>query len=74
MRALLVGTIMTRDPICVDEDASVDDVIIAMDSRKVSQIPVVSAGKVIGMVSRFQLISALEESLSEREDRVGMAE
>jgi len=65
---------MTRDPICVDEDASVDDVIIAMDSRKVSQIPVVSAGKVIGMVSRFQLISALEESLSEREDRVGMAE
>ncbi len=74
MRALLVGTIMTRDPICVDEDASVDDVIIAMESRKVSQIPVVSAGKVIGIVSRFQLISALEEGLSEREDRVGMAE
>jgi len=65
---------MTRDPICVDEDASVDDVIIAMDSRKVSQIPVVRAGKVIGIVGRFQLISALEEGLSEREDRVGMAE
>ena len=64
MRSLRVGVIMTSEPICVDEDATVDDVIIAMDERKVAQVPVVSAGKVIGIISRFQLISALERSLS----------
>src|SRR5215469_9812195 len=44
MRALRVGTVMTPNPVCVDEDASIDDVIIAMDLRRVAQIPVVSAG------------------------------
>jgi CBS domain-containing protein len=68
MRSLRVGVIMTPEPICVDEDATVDDVIIAMDERKVGQVPVVSAGKVIGIISRFQLMSALERSLSRIEE------
>src|SRR5262245_63698710 len=70
MRALRVGTIMTPDPVCVDEDAAVDDVIVAMDLRNVGQVPVVSAGKVIGMISRFELISALERSMSESVGKV----
>jgi CBS domain-containing protein len=74
MHAVRVGTVMTPDPLCVDENASVDDVIAAMDLRKVAQIPVVSAGKVIGIINRIQLISALEESLSRREHRVEPAE
>jgi CBS domain-containing protein len=74
MRALRVGTIMTPNPACVDEDAAVDDVIVAMDVRQVGQVPVVSAGKVIGIISRFQLISALERSLSRREDGIEAAE
>lgn len=70
MRSLSVGAIMTPEPVCVDEDATIDDVVNAMDLRVVGQIPVVSARKVIGIVSRFQLISALERSLSrdEKED------
>jgi CBS domain-containing protein len=68
MRSLRVGVIMTPVPVCVDEDATVDDVIIAMDERKVGQVPVVSAGKVIGIISRFQLMSALERSLSRIEE------
>lgn len=68
MRALRVGTIMTPDPVCIDEDATVDDVINAMDLREIAQIPVVSGGSVIGMISRFQLISALEQSLSRIEE------
>jgi CBS domain-containing protein len=55
MRSLSVGVIMTPEPVCVDEDATVDDVV---------NIPVVSAGKVIGIINRFQLISVLERSLS----------
>jgi CBS domain-containing protein len=65
MRALRVGEIMTLNPVCVAEDASVDDVIADMDLRYVAQIPVVSAGKVIGLISRFELIAALERRLSQ---------
>ena len=64
MRSLSVGVIMTPEPICVDESASLDDVINTMDLREVGQVPVVSAGKVIGIINRFQLISALKQSLS----------
>jgi CBS domain-containing protein len=76
MRALRVGTIMTPDPVCVDQDATVDDVITKMDVRRVGQIPVISAvGRVIGIVSRVQLISALERSLktTDRSQQIGVA-
>lgn len=63
MRTLNVAAIMTEDPVYVDEDATVNDVIAVMDRRGVAQVPVVSAGKVIGMVSRFELMAALERKL-----------
>jgi CBS domain-containing protein len=66
MRALRVGVIMTPDPVCVDEDAAVDDVVRSMDACNIGQIPVVSAGKVVGIISRVELIYALERSLSQR--------
>ncbi|HVX76923.1 MAG TPA: CBS domain-containing protein [Bradyrhizobium sp.] len=67
MRALCVATIMTLDPICVDADATVSDIITEMDLHQLGQLPVVRAGKVIGMVSRIELIAALERSLSRSE-------
>ncbi|HTO62785.1 MAG TPA: CBS domain-containing protein [Bradyrhizobium sp.] len=68
MRALQVATIMTPDPVFVTEDASVDDVVAEMDRRHVAQVPVVSAGEVIGIVSRFELIFALERSLNRNQE------
>lgn len=67
MRALHVETIMTRKPICVEEDATVDEVVELMDRLKVGQIPVVMGSIVIGLVTRTQLIAALERSLREKE-------
>lgn len=64
MRTRSVAAIMTKDPVCVDENATVNDVISVMDRRGVAQVPVVSAGKVVGIVSRFELIAALERKLS----------
>ena len=63
MRALRVAAAMTPDPVCVDEDATIDDVIALMDMRAVAQLPVVHADKVIGMISRHELIAALERAL-----------
>jgi CBS domain-containing protein len=68
MRTLNVAKIMTRDPACVDEHATVSDVIAAMDRRRVAQVPVVCAGKVIGIVSRYELVAALERKLSPLEE------
>ena len=68
MRALGVATIMTLDPACVDESATVADVVVAMDRRRVVQVPVACADKVIGIVSRFELIAALERSLSRNDE------
>src|ERR1700758_5116316 len=56
MHALRVGQIMMPNPIFVEEGASVGDVIVAMDSRNIAQLPVVRANKVVGMISRFELI------------------
>ena len=67
MRALRVAKIMSLNPLCVDEDATIDDVVANMDMREISQLPVVSAGRVIGMISRFELVAALERCLSRNE-------
>ena len=71
MRALRVADIMTPDPVCVDENAPIDDVVAEMDRRVVAQLPVVCADEFIGMISRFELIAALERSLTQN---VGSAE
>jgi CBS domain-containing protein len=67
MRALRVATIMTLGPACVDEDASIDEVVLEMDRRGIGQLPVVRATRVTGMISRVELIGALERSLSRNE-------
>ena len=67
MRAVRVFEIMTPDPLCLNEDATIDDVVANMDMRKISQLPVVCADQVIGMISRVELIAALERSLSRNE-------
>ncbi|MBS4005954.1 MAG: CBS domain-containing protein [Afipia sp.] len=73
MRGLLVEEIMTPAPVCVEEDATVDDVVTVMDASKVGQVPVVAAGQVIGIVSRFELIAALERCLRRTEEEVSSA-
>jgi CBS domain-containing protein len=70
MRALRVATIMTPEPAFVDEDATVDDLVAEMDRRCVAQVPVVCADRVIGIVSRLELVAALERCLSRREENV----
>jgi CBS domain-containing protein len=71
MRALRVATIMTLGPVCVDENASIDEVVLEMDRRGIGQVPVVRADEVIGIISRFELIAALERSLRRNEAGAG---
>jgi CBS domain-containing protein len=64
MGARLVREAMTRDPVCVDDEASLDEVVALMDARHIAQLPVVCGGSVVGVVSRFELLAAVARALS----------
>ncbi|OCK53808.1 CBS domain-containing protein [Bradyrhizobium sp. LMTR 3] len=65
MYALRVDAVMSRSPVCLDETATVDDVVNRMDDHRIAQVLLVRAGKVVGIVGRVQLLSALERCLSQ---------
>ena len=64
MRAQLVREVMTRDPVCVDDEAALDEVVALMDARQIAQLPVVCGGSVVGVVSRVELLVAVAGALS----------
>ena len=63
--ALQVALVMTKNPVCIEDDASVDEAVAIMDQRGVSQLPVTCGGILVGLISRAELLAAVERSLSE---------
>jgi CBS domain-containing protein len=51
--------VMTRDVLTVGPDASVADVAQLLERRRIKRVPVVREGRVIGIVSRADLVRAL---------------
>jgi len=54
-----VGEIMSPDPITVDEDTSLEQVVRLMESHGVTRFPVVRSGALVGMVTRTDFMSAI---------------
>lgn len=54
-----VGDVMTPDPVTIDEDASLSRVAELMQDRNIKRIPVLRAGKLIGIVSRADLLQVI---------------
>ncbi len=54
-----VGDLMTHDPATVTEDTPLQDVIELMEQRRIKRLPVLRDDAVVGMVSRFDLLSAV---------------
>jgi CBS domain-containing protein len=63
MRARSVHEVMTPDPACVDDEASLDEVVALMDARHIAQLPVVCGGSVVGVVSRVELLAVVANAL-----------
>ncbi len=63
MCARSVHEVMTRNPVCVDDEASLDEVVALMDARHIAQLPVVCGGSVVGVVSRVELLAAVARAL-----------
>ena len=56
---LKVQDVMTRDPVTVAENAQLDEAVRIMEAHSVKRLPVMRRGKLVGIVSRADLMLAL---------------
>lgn len=54
-----VSEVMTRDPVAVGEDAPLDEVVRIMERKRIKRVLVTRAGKLVGVVSRANILHAL---------------
>jgi CBS domain-containing protein len=59
-----VADIMTRDVITVDETTDLADIAMLLEVRRIKRVPVVSGGRLVGIVSRANLVRALATTSS----------
>lgn len=59
LKKILADDIMTKDPICVEEDTHVDEIIRIMTEQKIIRVPVVREGNLIGVISRCDILNSL---------------
>jgi CBS domain-containing protein len=58
--SLLIGEIMTKKVVTVDSDSDISDAAQLMDTHDIKRLPVVdSAGKMVGIITRGDIIGAM---------------
>ena len=60
-----VSEVMTADPVTVAEDAPLEKVVALMEKKRVKRLPVIRGEKVVGIVSRANLLHALARLAAE---------
>ncbi len=60
---VLVGDVMTKNPICVGEDTNIFDIMSILSEHSIRRLPVTSGGKLIGIVSIDDLIVVVATEL-----------
>lgn len=58
-----VEEVMTAPVICVPPDTDLADVVALMESRRIKRIPVVENRRIVGIVTRADMVRALERLL-----------
>ncbi|HUE99309.1 MAG TPA: CBS domain-containing protein [Anaerolineales bacterium] len=64
---VLIKNVMTKKVITVDKDIPIEEAARIMADRKIGGVPVVSAGKVVGMITETDLFKVLLELMGARE-------
>ena len=54
-----VSEVMTREPLTVTEDTALEDIVKTMESNNVKRLPVMRGEKLVGIVSRANLLQAV---------------
>lgn len=65
-----VDEIMTTDPVSAAEDNSLEKVVEVMERRHVKRLPVVKGGRMVGIISRANLMHALASFAHDIPERV----
>lgn len=60
---LRVGNMMSVDPVVVDAEAPVHEVELLLKGYRISGLPVVSGGSVVGVISQTDLVNARSSEL-----------
>ena len=60
-----VADVMTSTPITITEDTRLDDIVSLMERSSIKRLPVVRQGRVVGIVSRANLLHALASVVGE---------
>jgi CBS domain-containing protein len=54
-----VGEVMTKSPLTITEDTALEEIVALMEKNNVKRLPVVRGDKVVGIVSRANLLQAV---------------
>ena len=54
-----VSEVMTSDPITIAEDTTLEEIVKTMETNHVKRLPVIKDGKLVGIVSRANLLQAV---------------
>jgi len=54
-----VSEVMTHDPLTIAEDATLEEIVNSMEANGIKRIPVMRDGKLVGIVSRANLLHAV---------------
>jgi CBS domain-containing protein len=54
-----ISEVMTRSPLTISEDTALDEIVELMEKNNVKRLPVIRADKVVGIVSRANLLQAV---------------
>lgn len=60
-----VAEVMSHDPVSIMPDASLEDVVKLMTSRRIKRLPVLADGKLVGIVARSDLMRAMLRAIPE---------
>ena len=67
-RARKVGEIMTADPCTVTESTPLTDIVALMESRNIKRLPVLRGDRIVGIVTRTNLLQAVASLAKEIPD------
>jgi len=62
--AAKVRDVMTFDPITIQADAAIEDVATVLSERGVSRLPVLESERLVGIVSKHDIVRAIAEGKS----------
>jgi CBS domain-containing protein len=63
-----VSDVMTRDPLSITENATLEEIVASMETNGVKRLPVMRGDKIVGIVSRAHLLQAVASLVREIPD------